>query len=601
MTGYLFLQQFKQDWNANCHDKKFRVNISDPCSVLSYLSEVEPWCPRLPWRRDNIKRPALLLLLLLQASLQTNITGLNKLLDDDSFAWIRMRAQSSWSEWVEAVRGLERKENLQERKRQRIVLFLGALAYNPHLSKDAFKGGPLGEFVQWTDVICSLYVLGHDLVISSNAKDISDGRILTKHKNGCAVEKVIAVDRIITDISGEILMEYHFGPTLQKYRCKLLLLDSFGTEAEFNYHEYKEPIRRSRWGSRNLLLRQFMTMYPHSPDNLFMGFAIPTKYKSLKFNQIKKMQGLIYAKVPEYLKGKRKYLDVLHKYIELHGTISGSDAVINKYVPEYVINHGIVNGSEWVEILRETKCVFVNGSEWVEILRETKVFIGLGFPYEGPAPLDAIANGCFYINPKVFPPQNRDNNKFFRVKPTNRKIKSQNPYTEDFIGKPYVYTIDINNDNEVENTIREILASKDTPYLPYQFTLEGMLQRVNYFMENLDFCTPGHQWPPKSQMKISKGHKGESCKDVCFNKGLICEPSFFHLLNSVRQLTRFGFKCKAYKEQESIYAPSFNSTDQTCILQDMPLLYSCVSRDEHVTRVCPCRTYQKEQVALYKN
>ena len=27
--------------------------------------------------------------------------------------------------------------------------------------------------------------------------------------------------------------------------------------------------------------------------------------------------------------------------------------------------------------------------------------MGLGFPYEGPAPLEAIANGCFFINPKV--------------------------------------------------------------------------------------------------------------------------------------------------------------------------------------------------------
>lgn len=30
-----------------------------------------------------------------------------------------------------------------------------------------------------------------------------------------------------------------------------------------------------------------------------------------------------------------------------------------------------------------------------------QLFVGLGFPYEGPAPLEAIANGCFFINPKV--------------------------------------------------------------------------------------------------------------------------------------------------------------------------------------------------------
>ena len=30
-----------------------------------------------------------------------------------------------------------------------------------------------------------------------------------------------------------------------------------------------------------------------------------------------------------------------------------------------------------------------------------KVFVGLGFPYEGPAALEAVANGCYFINPKV--------------------------------------------------------------------------------------------------------------------------------------------------------------------------------------------------------
>ena len=41
-----------------------------------------------------------------------------------------------------------------------------------------------------------------------------------------------------------------------------------------------------------------------------------------------------------------------------------------------------------------------------------------------------------------------------------QQITSQNPYAEDFIGKPYVYTIDIHNETEVENTIKDILISK---------------------------------------------------------------------------------------------------------------------------------------------
>ena len=51
-----------------------------------------------------------------------------------------------------------------------------------------------------------------------------------------------------------------------------------------------------------------------------------------------------------------------------------------------------------------------------------QIFIGLGFPYEGPAPLEAIANGAVFINPKFNPPHNSKNTKFFKGKPTERKV-----------------------------------------------------------------------------------------------------------------------------------------------------------------------------------
>ena len=33
--------------------------------------------------------------------------------------------------------------------------------------------------------------------------------------------------------------------------------------------------------------------------------------------------------------------------------------------------------------------------------KHCQVFVGLGFPYEGPAPLEAVANGAAFLNPKV--------------------------------------------------------------------------------------------------------------------------------------------------------------------------------------------------------
>ena len=55
-------------------------------------------------------------------------------------------------------------------------------------------------------------------------------------------------------------------------------------------------------------------------------------------------------------------------------------------------------------------------------LPSLQVFIGLGFPYEGPAPLEAIAYGCVFINPQLNPPVNRDNSQHFAKKPTGRAV-----------------------------------------------------------------------------------------------------------------------------------------------------------------------------------
>ena len=47
------------------------------------------------------------------------------------------------------------------------------------------------------------------------------------------------------------------------YRCKTRIVDSFGTEAEFNYKKFsKTNIKyESLWGNLELNLKQFMTMF----------------------------------------------------------------------------------------------------------------------------------------------------------------------------------------------------------------------------------------------------------------------------------------------------------------------------------------------------
>lgn len=51
-----------------------------------------------------------------------------------------------------------------------ILIHIGVLANEDrlHFAKEASKGGPLGELVQWSDIIASLYILGHDITVTAD-------------------------------------------------------------------------------------------------------------------------------------------------------------------------------------------------------------------------------------------------------------------------------------------------------------------------------------------------------------------------------------------------------------------------------------------------
>lgn len=61
-----------------------------------------------------------------------------------------------------------------------------------------------------------------------------------------------------------------------------------------------------------------------------------------------------------------------------------------------------------------------------------QVFVGLSFPYEGPAPLEALANGCIFLNPRLNPPQSRLNSEFFKEKPNIREVSNGVSYNAEW-------------------------------------------------------------------------------------------------------------------------------------------------------------------------
>ncbi|MEE6489061.1 hypothetical protein FKM82_015473 [Ascaphus truei] len=576
----------KDMWRSDSCYSNYGVDGST-CSFFIYLSEVESWCPRLPWRAINPNDEADKRTM---AEIRTDFEHLYKVMSrHDEFRWMTLRIKRMDDTWIEAIKSLAEKQNLEKRKRKKILVHLGLLTKESgfKIAENAFSGGPLGELVQWSDLMTSLYLLGHDVRISASIAELKE--IMKKvvgNRSGCPTQGDKVVELIYIDIVGLAQFKKTLGPSWVHYQCMLRVLDSFGTEPEFNHAHYAQSKgHKTPWGKWNLNPQQFYTMFPHTPDNSFLGFVVEQHINASDIrhmNDIKRQnQSLVYGKVDNFWKDKKTYLDIIHTYMEVHGTVHGKSTV---HMPNYVKNHGILSGRD-LQFL----------------LRETKLFVGLGFPYEGPAPLEAIANGCAFLNPKFSPPKSSRNTDFFKGKPTLRELTSQHPYAEVYIGKPHVWTVNINDPDEVEKAVKAILNQKNEPYLPYEFTCEGMLQRVNAFIEKQDFCHGQVMWPPLGALQVKFAEPGKSCKQVCQENQLVCEPSYFQHLNKDKDLAKFGIQCQSTEMANDIVVPSINEKGKHCILQGDLLLFSCAGSHSNHKRICPCRDYMKGQVALCKD
>lgn len=562
------------------------------CSARIYLSEVEAFCPPLlsrenVWNKIKVKpRPG-------KARVNVNLEGLLNILVNPgkrtNYDWIRKRITSKWPSWVSAAKSLQNRLRV-DRGKKVILLYVGFISTKAktHMLEAVGRGGSLGEFVQWSDVIASYYILGHEVKVFSEYEQLSKefASAQVKEKSMCQPRSVVpSVDMIVTDLIGYTHFMTLYGPKISKFRCLFRVLDSFGTEAAFNFKSFAMKTKqKTYWGMKNLDLRQFFTLFPHSPDNSFMGFAI--QMFPSKANTTRKNQAVIYGKSEDMWERKEPYLNIIREFAEIHGTVYVKNQS-NTSVPKYVHNHGNIQPIKLHNLLQESK-----------------LFIGLGFPYEGPAPLEAIANGNVFINPKFNPPHSSLNTKFFKGKPTKRSVTSQLPYAEEFIGEPYVRTIDVSNENTLRDTIRQAINDVDSgkmkALLPREFTHEGMLERLNAYTNHQDFCSENAtKWPPEQDIRFVLSKQGQSCRAACLARKMICENSYFNTINSKEKLQQYvGKKCNSMSKITDEFYPAYNVTTGGCILQEEPLMFSCVGQHPSLLRMCPCRTYFKYQTGI---
>ncbi|KAF4797321.1 Alpha-1,6-mannosylglycoprotein 6-beta-N-acetylglucosaminyltransferase B [Turdus rufiventris] len=634
------------------------------CSFLIYLSEVEWFCPPLPWRNRTVAVPSPPPKPRAQAAFRRDLARLLELIGTgkESLSFMKKRIRHLAQQWLRAARRLEQKLAGRQRDQKHILIHIGFLTEESGdvFSPRVLKGGPLGEMVQWADILAALFMLGHNLRVTVSLKELQSHLGVPPGRGNCPLTSPLPFDLIYTDYHGLQQMKQHMGLSFKKYRCRVRVIDTFGTEPAYNHEEYA-TLRgyRTNWGYWNLQPAQFMTMFPHTPDNSFMGFVSEelnqTERQLIKANKVSSM-AVVYGKEASIWKGKEKFLAILNKYMEIHGTVY-YETQRPPEVPAFVKNHGLLPQHEFQQLLRKAK-----------------LFIGFGFPYEGPAPLEAIANGCVFLQARFHPPHSSLNHEFFRGKPTSREasvlpaapplhqalgsskagvpcfwqdflcgclqVSSQHPYAEDFIGKPHVWTVDYNNSEEFEAAIKTIMRTQVDPYLPYEYTCEGMLERIHAYIQHQDFCTtssaplspktksPAMQsppsplalspnsthlvwspsagwapqaWPPVASLQVWVSEPQHTCTETCRRRGLVCEPTFFRFLNKEEVFLQLSIACDSTEFEMNHLYPAVAEGVRECYLQKEPLLFSCAGYNTKYRRLCPCRDFRQGQVALCRD
>ncbi|XP_046283736.1 alpha-1,6-mannosylglycoprotein 6-beta-N-acetylglucosaminyltransferase B isoform X2 [Marmota monax] len=146
------------------------------CSFLIYLSEVEWFCPPLPWRNQTSAQTAPKPLPRVQAVFRSNLSHLLELMGSgkESLIFMKKRTKRLTAQWATAVQRLAQKLGDVWRDQKQILVHIGFLTEESGdvFSPRVLKGGPLGEMVQWADILAALYILGHSLRVTVSLKEL---------------------------------------------------------------------------------------------------------------------------------------------------------------------------------------------------------------------------------------------------------------------------------------------------------------------------------------------------------------------------------------------------------------------------------------------
>lgn len=84
-----------------------------------------------------------------------------------------------------------------------VLIHIGALSDKAgfHFAENAGKGGPLGELVQWSDLIASLYALGYNIDFSTEIQQLKSS-LVVNNQGGCPSASETKYTAVFVDIVG---------------------------------------------------------------------------------------------------------------------------------------------------------------------------------------------------------------------------------------------------------------------------------------------------------------------------------------------------------------------------------------------------------------
>ena len=148
----------------------------------------------------------------------------------------------------------------------------------------------------------------------------------------------------------------------------------------------------------------------------------------------KRRQGIVWGKELRYFVEHRSLIEALASECDVHVTVAARQMPGDLQLPKNVINHG--------HLSREA---------WRALLAESSFLLGLGDPVSGPSALEALAEGCVYIDPRYATP--RAINGLAQV-----TVTSQHPYASG-VGAPWSRVVNLGDLGAVREAV---LASFDT-------------------------------------------------------------------------------------------------------------------------------------------